>query len=312
MGTTKEDKKMKTKIYLVNSLKGGVGKTSIGIAKALEEVRSREQGSEEEESKVLFVDFDFVGSGSNYLFVNRGEEESIKYLDELYPSEEGRKNEVSELINTIKVDPITDEKRKLDYLIFSSEPQCREKYKRNANTIFIKDYFYEVFIRGFLGVVKKYEAVIIDLSQGYDEIAQKFVKVFADKGLYDCNVLFISSLASVSIEPSIEKLNALKTPKTSKIFENIDLHLIINDPLIKIQEDADVFERKALTKVLKEIPSYCTLSGAKKNNNAISCYGSTTTLSASTEVYLFKFKEIENETDIEDIIGGKYDQTNKC
>lgn len=106
-------KKTKNTILVINSYKGGSGKTSMALSycvtRAYNNKINEKQEKKEINEKVFFIDIDLLGTGSEYLLLEEGKKKA-KWLNSEDGSSAGGQLKLDEYVNvlTMKLDPVDE------------------------------------------------------------------------------------------------------------------------------------------------------------------------------------------------------------
>ncbi len=206
-------KKQKFKIIMVNSFKGGTGKSSLALSHCIHEWKRIEESKSADPAdgeiyypNIYFVDIDRLGTSmSYYLFP---EEDKLCYFEEY------GKNNVEEVCNEVRLS--SDSKGKLYAVLLNPVANRKQDYnihgrmqqhEKNSNTIFadkILDFLEKCMDMG------ENSLFVIDCSPGLSGMERRLLEKFYDlRKKYDLSVeeLYVTTFENGQIRKTIDCLN---------------------------------------------------------------------------------------------------------
>lgn len=195
--------KKKNKIIMVNSFKGGTGKTSVALAQCVHNWRTKNTYD-----NIYFLDIDRLGTSLAYTLLPEGEKVSIHYFDE-YPEKSYDK-----VCNEVRLDEDSDSnlfavllnpvaRRRQDYDIHGRMQQ----HEIVGNSIFMENLL--SFMDKCVGQKGK-NLFVLDCSPGLSDMEKNLLSEFyMRKKDWDTSIeeIYVTTFDSSQIKKTIECLN---------------------------------------------------------------------------------------------------------
>lgn len=195
--------KKNNKIIMVNSFKGGTGKTSVALAQCVHNWKTKETYD-----NIYFLDIDRLGTSLAYALFPENKKDSIHYFDE-YPEKSYDK-----VCNEVELDEVSDSnlfavllnpvaRRRQDYDIHGRMQQ----HEIVGNSIFMENLL--SFIDKCVGQKGK-NLFVLDCSPGLSDIERQLLSEFyARKKGWDVSIeeIYVTTFDSSQISKTIECLN---------------------------------------------------------------------------------------------------------
>lgn len=191
------------KIIMVNSFKGGTGKTSVALAQCVHNWKTK--GTYD---NIYFLDIDRLGTSLAYALFPESKKESIHYFDE-YPEKP-----YDTVCNEVELDEVSDSnlfavllnpvaRRRQDYDIHGRMQQ----HEIVGSSIFIENFI--SFIDKCIGQKGK-NLFVLDCSPGLSDMERKLLSdLYARKKDWDASIeeIYVTTFDSSQISKTIECLN---------------------------------------------------------------------------------------------------------
>lgn len=226
-------KKEKFKMIMVNSFKGGTGKSSLALSHCIHEWKRMEESKDREEteeeiyySNIYYVDIDRLGTSMSYYLFPEGSPKPCYF-------ENYRKGEAEQVSNEVALSP--DSKGKLYAVLLNPVANRKQDYdvhgrmqqhEKNNNTIFeaqMLDFLEECMNMGTNSLF------VVDCSPGLSEMERRLLKRFYDlQEKYDLCVeeLYVTTFENGQIRKTIECLNDCAD---EMYWEKREVSIVLND-----------------------------------------------------------------------------------
>lgn len=262
--------KEKCKIYFINSVKGGSGKTTVALSLAFtymndldEKYKAYKSGNKHEEvskPQVCYIDLDMLGTGVKHIIYGDTTED-LKYFND---TKVGAKTfgDFRTYIN--KIERLESEFT-IDCILLNSDGKKKKSFiKGNYNNYISMNVFLERAKNLLSALIEEkiYDVIVIDSSPSYDSFSRELYyflsnlsKDVINENNYSVSVynLFISTFENSHVLTNISCLADLI--KSSDV-EAENVKLVLNDTTNYLKDDKD-------TEVVK------TLNSVKDFKNAI-------------------------------------------
>ncbi|MCI8517242.1 MAG: hypothetical protein HFG75_10305 [Hungatella sp.] len=202
------DNGKKNKLIMVNSFKGGTGKTSVALSQCIYNWKMSSEGGGENYQDIFFVDIDRLGTSLAYSLFLEKDRKAIHYFDE-YPektfdiicNEVNLGEQSGNKLYAVLLNPVA--KRKQDYMI-RGRLQQHEVVKQ------------DIFIERLLSFIKKCintgerSLFVVDCSPGLSDLERGLLEEFYRlKGEYSLLIeeIYVTTFDASQIRKTIECLN---------------------------------------------------------------------------------------------------------
>jgi cellulose biosynthesis protein BcsQ len=216
----KDKEREKSKVVLINSFKGGAGKTSISLASCV--TAALENQNNNDYNKIFYFDIDFLGTGSYYkLFPNGVENRNFfnnYYKDDWnkFPMELFLKKNGIMLgsFYALYIDPKLRIKKKYENTIIRMNDKEEQILTGNIVDFIEKEIEYD-----------KSSLFILDCSPGFNKLERNLI-IELNKNLFlDVREVFVTSYDSSHVEKTVECLKEYCNTNTKRK----KIHIILND-----------------------------------------------------------------------------------
>lgn len=227
MVMAKDKEREKSRIILINSFKGGAGKTSISLALCV--TAAIENHNKKHYNKIFYFDIDLLGTGSYYKLFPDGIE-NRKYFNDY------DKSKWHEFPKELKLEK--DGEVKGSFYALYINPILRIKKKIYENTVIrVNDKKEETLIgdiihfmeneTGMVGMGEKQKPnlYILDCSPGFNKFERKLIEELNNNSNYNIKEVFVTSYDSSHVEKTVECLKEYcNTSEERKKF-----YIVLND-----------------------------------------------------------------------------------
>lgn len=207
-------KKEKFKIIMVNSFKGGTGKSSLALSHCIHEWKRVEAVKDTDQTEgeifypnIYFVDIDRLGTSMSYYFFPEGTQKPCYF-------EEYRKKQAERVCNEVELS--SDSKAKLYAVLLNPVANRKQDYNTHGRLLQHEKVSNAVFVQKMLDFFKECmdmgenSLFVVDCSPGLSEMERGLLKEFYDlKEQYDLIVeeLYVTTFESGQVRKTIECLN---------------------------------------------------------------------------------------------------------
>lgn len=237
----------------INSVKGGVGKTTLSVLLAhyMEQMKTFSEEISQFNGEIMLLDFDLQGTAMKKLFYGTGQEPGkYVYLDEIilgreeidpeiYKNELNKLNELNESVKNSH--PVN--------AIFSNDSmEAKLLYRVGAKNNYSSAISYDFFRRGVWRALEElrdqdYDHFIFDMPPNFDGFAsasiEEVCKRKEEQSKMIINMFFVTGMDEGQIMVTLEEVKNMMTHEEHFTFDN--LFIVFND-LLRVEGVDDVRE----------------------------------------------------------------------
>ncbi|MCI8464398.1 MAG: hypothetical protein HFI63_00835 [Lachnospiraceae bacterium] len=227
-------KKEHFKILMVNSFKGGTGKTSVALSHCLYEWRRGQERLNEEEiyyDNIFFVDIDRLGTSMSYYLFPEETNRPIYF-------EEYEKKKIEDICNEVKFSGSNNQSR-LYAVLLNPVANRKQDYSAHSRMQQHGRIYHTMFLNDFLSFIKECikmggnDLFVIDCSPGLSEMECRLLGEFYKlREEYKGNVhfsveeLYVTTFENGQIQKTVECLNE---DLDLMYRENREVGIVLND-----------------------------------------------------------------------------------
>lgn len=238
------DEGIKRTFNIVNSVKGGCGKTAFSIffARYL-------KGESGVGRKPLLIEMDIQGAAMQRIFLGNDEKIGIKYINDAL-----RKQERPELfIRHLRMFDEDVTKEDLGVIFADPRVDIKEKYRAAAQSGYTSIVQYQIFKEGFRQFMKQFKKIscyshmIFDMPPNYDGFANVAIDslLTEDTDILKSgdarNLFFMTGLDNSHIQATVDEVAHLLLKKEKFIFDK--LFIVVNNNIRIIDSEFEIKER---------------------------------------------------------------------
>lgn len=283
--------KNKNQIIIINSFKGGCGKTALSLSLAITALMKKQEVKKFE--YVHYIDVDFTGTGSKYKLF--GNTENIKYVSYEEPDFEA-KNDLQiggNMLFAYLIDPKTRQvqEKGIDDVVINKE------IKENGYIVQLVEYMKSKIIETSKQQNEeqidegdeKGNLFIIDCTPGYQSIEKKlFNELFEEcMKIALIKMYFVTSISHAHFKKTIDNLNDIYVSNKEKYIQEMQ-HIIVNDSYNMYEHLKPEIEKMYIIKennIENGIPTFVTGDDKKKLGDIFSVFKDSENYSCNNSTY---------------------------
>ena len=195
--------KKKNKIVMVNSFKGGTGKTSVALAQCIHNWRTKNTYD-----NIYFLDIDRLGTSLAYMLFPRDEKTGIHYFDE-YPEKS-----YDRVCNEVEMDEASDSN--LFAILLNPAARWRQDYDIHGRMQQHEIVGNSIFMENLLSLMdkcvgqKEKNLFVLDCSPGLSDMERNLLsELYIRKKEWDASIeeIYVTTFDFSQIRKTIECLN---------------------------------------------------------------------------------------------------------
>ena len=232
-------KKRRNTIIMINSYKGGSGKTSIALSycvtRAYRNKKNAIQGKNAADEKVFFIDMDLLGTGSEYMLLGK-KEEKVRWLNSEDRSQAGSPLRLEEYVNVLKMkqDPVGEFEL---YGILSNPVtdayfQEEDGFRKNRS---VEEAFYRNRIKDILEAIMEDGSdnyIVMDCSPGVSGMEKEIMNIIYgescenEKVQIEVREVYITTYDNGHLKKTLQNLRTIQPLRVSA---ERNIEVVLND-----------------------------------------------------------------------------------
>ena len=233
-------KKRKNTIVVVNSFKGGAGKTSIALSycvtRTFQNKKKEKQNKKKVDEKVFFVDIDLLGTGSRYILLGEGAGE-VKWLNSEDKTGIGSRLVLDQYVNVLKMsqEPVGEFELYgiLSNPVIDSYFQEGSSYRKNRS---VEEARYRNKVKSVLQEIMRDGSdnyIVLDCSPGVSRMEKELLNIVYQEARDNQEVeievqeLYITTYDNGHFNKTIQNLK--NEAQTLRISGKRNINVILND-----------------------------------------------------------------------------------
>lgn len=213
------------KIVMVNSFKGGAGKTSTALSLCMTAAHNELKNSQKE---IYYIDLDILGTSAKYAIFNKSKHKQLKYMS----LTEGKISD-----NDVEFDYIAKKKSHFKACLIDPQNRLTSNHAANlsqrSNASCLNGIFTEKILSYIEGILRreKDSLIVLDCSPGLSEFERLILEKLYHKQIVDkiCSLyeVYVTTLDIAHIKKTIESMETLCNSNPN--LEERNIKIITND-----------------------------------------------------------------------------------
>lgn len=236
----------------INSVKGGVGKTTLSVFLANYMEKQQMEASKEIKDlggKIMLLDLDLQGTAMHYLFEGnaRVKDKGDVYLHQIILNDE-------EITRAVCVNKLDGNPPAINAIFSDDSMEAKLLYRAGAKNNYSSAITYDLFRTGLLRMLEElkygdYNHFVFDMPPNFDGFASTSVEaIFREKKKQEenINMFFVTGMDPGQVKVTVEEVKSMFTHQEHFMFDNLFIVFNNNIPVLD-SYNPEVFTDRVLS-----------------------------------------------------------------